>query len=91
MKRTVLALTTTALMTVSFCAIAAKPVKITPGAKGVASDGAAFRGYVVQCSNGKKQPLTAWNNGRKWCIGQESQENCSKKQIKAAKKACKLS
>ena len=91
MKRTALALLTMAMMTASVGALAAKPVKITPADKGVAADGAEYRNYVVQCSNGKKQPLTSWKSGRKWCIGQASQENCSKKQIKAAKKACKLS
>ncbi len=78
-------------MAVSLSATAAKPVKITPGSKGVAENGDKFRNYIVQCSNGKKQPLTSWAKGKKWCVGQESAENCAKKQIKAAKKACKLS
>ncbi len=91
MKKSVITLLGVSLLAVSLGATAAKPVKITPGAKGVAAGGEKFRNYVVQCSNGKKQPLTSWNNGKKWCVGQESGENCAKKQIKAAKKACKLS
>ena len=79
-----------ALMTVSFGALAAKPTKITPGADGKTADGTEFRNYTVSCSDGKMQPLTSWDDGKKWCIGQESQESCEKKQIKAAKKACKL-
>lgn len=75
----------------STSALAAKPVKITPGKKGVADSGDNFRNYVVQCSNGKKLPLTSWKNGKEWCIGERSTENCSKKQIKAAKGACKVS
>ena len=90
MKKSVITVLAVSLMTVSLGATAAKPVKITPGSKGVASSGENFRNYVVQCSNGKKQPLTAWNKGKKWCVGQESGLNCTKKQIKAAKKACKL-
>lgn len=70
-------------------AMAAKPVKITPGEKGSTADG-DFRKYNVKCSNGKIQPVTSWKNGKEWCVGEESKENCSKKQIKAAKKACKL-
>lgn len=68
---------------------AAKPVKITPGNKGGAS-GAEFRNYTVECSNGKSQSLTAWDGGKKWCLGKDSQNDCVKKQIKAAKSACKL-
>jgi len=73
----------------SISAYAAKPVKITPGENGVAG-GAEFRNYVVECSNGKKRPLTSWDNGKKWCVGQSPDENCAKKQIKAAKTACKI-
>ncbi len=79
------------MMIISSSAYSAKPVKITPGPKGVAVNGEKFRNYVVQCSNGKKMPLTAWKGGRKWCMGEGSEENCSKKQIKAAKSACKIS
>ena len=90
MNKLIFPIITTVLMTVSLSAVAAKPVKITPGSKGVAADGSAFRNYEVQCSNGKKQPITSWDNGQKWCVGEASQENCTKKQIKAAKIACKL-
>lgn len=67
---------------------AAKPVKMTPGSEG-SKDGQAYRNYTVECSNGKKHPLTSWNAGKQWCIGEASQEECVKKQIKAAKMACK--
>lgn len=74
---------------VSQSAYAAKPVKITPGNKGD-SGGAEFRNYTVECSNGKSQSLTSWDGGKKWCLGKDSQNNCVKKQIKAAKTACKI-
>ncbi len=90
MKTTIITVVTTALLTVSVSALAAKPVKISPGAKGVAADGSKFRNYMVSCSNGKKQSLTSWKNGKQWCVGAESQRDCTKKQIKAAKTACKL-
>ena len=91
MKKSLLIVLSVALMGVVLNASAAKPVKITPGSKGVADNGDKYRNYVVQCSNGKKQPLTSWRNGKKWCVGQESADNCAKKQIKAAKTACKVS
>jgi hypothetical protein len=43
----------------------------------------------VKCSNGKKAELTAWDNRHKWCVGDATSEVCEKKQIKAAKAACK--
>lgn len=90
MKKFFVSLASVALIAASATALAAKPVKITPGSKGVAEGGEEYRNYVVQCSNGKKQPLTAWEGGKKWCVGQDSDDNCAKKQIKAAKAACKL-
>jgi len=88
MKKIVMGYLATAII-FSPPAFSAKPVKITPGNKGDAS-GAEFRNYVVECSNGKKQLLTSWENEKKWCLGEGSQKDCAKKQIKAAKTACKL-
>ena len=88
MKHVRLPLATLAALVLSFAVNAAKPVKITPGNAGEL-DGQTFRNYQVECSNGKKQPLTSWEGGKKWCFGQNSQSDCVKKQIKAAKSACK--
>lgn len=76
------------VLLVTLPAYAAKPVKITPGKEG-ATNGQEFRNYTVECSNGRKLPITSWESGKRWCIGDASQENCAKKQIKAAKVACK--
>lgn len=73
----------------SLNALAAKPTSITFEADGVSPDGVAYATYIVKCSDGDLQPLTAWDDRKKWCVGKESTENCSKKQIKAAKSACK--
>lgn len=72
-------------------AFAAKPVKITPGAtKTHEATGETYREYVVECSNGKKYPIESWTSRKKWCLEQGiSEDECWKKQIKAAKKACK--
>lgn len=70
---------------------AAKPTSIVFESNGETAEGIEFAQYSVKCSNGKKVQLTAWDNRKKWCVGEESQENCEKKQIKAAKAACKAS
>lgn len=85
-----LALTTVLLATAS-ASFAAKPTSIVFEANGKTADGTEFGQYAVKCSNGKKMQLTAWDNRGQWCVGAESKEGCEKKQIKAAKAACKAS
>ncbi|MBT4523048.1 MAG: hypothetical protein HOC23_23850 [Halieaceae bacterium] len=82
---------TAALLAASATSFAAKPTSIVFESNGETADGTSFANYSVKCSNGKKVPLTAWDSRRKWCQGAESSENCEKKQIKAAKTACKVS
>lgn len=79
------------LLALSVSALAAKPTSIVFDSNGTTADGTPYGSYQVKCSNGKKQPLTAWDNRKKWCVGDASSEACEKKQIKAAKKACKVS
>jgi len=78
-----------ALIGISAASFAAKPTSIVFNANGETADGTAYATYTVKCSNGKKAELTAWNNRRKWCVGDSASETCEKKQIKAAKAACK--
>ncbi len=79
------------LLVLSTSALAAKPTSIVFDSTGTTADGTQYGSYSVKCSNGKKQPLTAWDNRKKWCVGDAASEECTKKQIKAAKKACKAS
>jgi hypothetical protein len=79
------------LLVLSASALASKPVSIVFEDNGTTADGAEYGNYQVKCSNGKQMPLTAWENRKKWCVGAQSTENCHKKQIKAAKEACKAS
>jgi hypothetical protein len=79
------------LLALSATALAAKPTSIVFDSNGTTDDGMPYSSYMVKCSNGKQYPLTAWDNRKKWCVGDASSENCEKKQIKAAKKACKAS
>lgn len=78
-----------ALLTASAGSFAAKPTSIVFQANGETADGTPYAEYMVKCSNGKEAPLTAWNKRRKWCVGDTSSEECERKQIKAAKAACK--
>ena len=80
---------TTALVVFSASSFAAKPTSIVFDANATAGDGTAYAKYTVKCSNGKKAELTAWNNRAKWCVGDASSQACEKKQINAAKDACK--
>lgn len=81
----------TALVAFSASSFAAKPTSIVFVANAENSEGTPYATYTVKCSNGKKAELTAWDNRRKWCVGDASSEECQKKQIKAAKAACKAS
>ncbi len=78
-----------ALILFSAGSLAAKPTSIVFNSKAATGDGTAYSTYTVKCSNGKKAELTAWNNRGKWCVGDATSETCEKKQINAAKDACK--
>ena len=80
---------TAALVIVSASSFAAKPTSIVFDANAASGDGTPYAKYTVKCSNGKKAELTAWDNRSKWCVGDASSQNCEKKQINAAKDACK--
>jgi len=80
---------TTLLLIFSAGSMAAKPTRIVFAANAATSDGTPYASYTVKCSNGKKVGLTAWDKRGKWCVGDATSEQCEKKQIKAAKAACK--
>ena len=80
-----------ALAAFSAGSMAAKPTSIVFQSNQETAEGTAFASYTVKCSNGKKVDVTAWDGRRKWCVGGADSENCSKKQISAAKDACKAS
>ena len=78
-----------ALASLSATSFAAKPTSIVFDSNNETTEGTAFATYMVKCSNGKKHELTAWDGRKKWCVGDADSEQCEKKQIKAAKAACK--
>lgn len=81
-------ITASALLAVSAASFAAKPTSIVFQSNEEAADGQAYSVYQVKCSNGKSATMSAWENRRKWCVGTELNDECEKKQIKAAKEAC---
>lgn len=89
MNKSFFAIIAAAGLALSANAFAAKPTSITFDSDSKTADGKEYALYVVKCSNGEQQPLTAWDKRKKWCVGKDSQENCHKKQIRAAKQACK--
>jgi hypothetical protein len=76
------------LLALSSGAYAAKPTSIVFQGNQETADGTAYTEYLVKCSNGKTATMTAWDNRRQWCVGNEQNEQCERKQIKAAKAAC---
>jgi len=81
--------TAAALVIFSASSFAAKPTSIVFNSNAETSDGTPYGTYTVKCSNGQKVELTAWDNRGKWCVGDADSESCEKKQIRAAKAACK--
>ena len=79
----------TALVVFSASSLAARPTSIVFDSNSADTDGKSYAKYIVKCSNGKKAKLTAWDNRKKWCVGDASSDVCEKKQINAAKGACK--
>lgn len=80
-----------AVVAFSASSFAAKPRAIEFENKFETDQGERFSQYTVTCSNGKEMPLTSWESPNKWCPGEASLENCEKRQVKAAKAACKAS
>ena len=78
----------TVLLSLPAIAFGAKPTSIAFDGYANTEEGKKFAKYVVKCSNGKSQPISAWDNRRNWCVGEESRDNCHSKQLKAAKAAC---
>lgn len=79
------------LMLLSAASQAARPTSIVFDTNAETKDGRPYAQFTVRCNDGRRVPLTAWDDRRMWCIGEIAQpENlsCDKKQISAAKTAC---
>lgn len=73
----------------STAALAAKPTSVTFIESLNTADGVEYAYYQVKCSNGSILDVSAWDKRKLWCPGKGLKDDCSKKQIKVAKKVCK--
>jgi hypothetical protein len=78
------------LLSVSSITFAVRPTGIDFDGYANTEEGEKYARFVVECSNGRSQAITAWDNRRNWCIGEESRESCHSKQLKAARAACNI-
>ena len=69
-------------------ALASKPLTVEH-IQDIVDNNHSYSHYVVKCSNGNTADISAWDNRNKWCIGKGRKDDCSKQQIKAARKVCR--
>ena len=78
------------MLALSLEVLAAKPAGISFKETKTNAEGTEYQLYSVKCSNGQQRDISAWNNRKLWCLGTAIEDDqCEKKQIKIAKKACK--
>lgn len=77
------------LTLVSATALAAKPTSITYVKEVPVGDDEIYAEYVVKCSDNQEKSISSWDNRKTWCQGVGEKNDCERKQIMAAKKACK--
>ncbi len=77
-----------ALTVMAGTAFAAKPTSIVY-VQEVPVGEEIYAQFKVKCSDGTEKEVSAWDNRKLWCQGVGAKEDCDKKQIAAAKKACK--
>ncbi|PCK07624.1 MAG: hypothetical protein COA42_13425 [Alteromonadaceae bacterium] len=68
---------------------AAQPTSVKMIEDIIMADDSIYTYYVVKCSNGAKVDVSSWGGNKLWCLGKGIKNECKKKQIKIAKKACK--
>ena len=77
------------LLTFSTLCLAGKPTSVKYVEDLVVNNSVIYSHYRVTCSDGKVADISAWDRQTKWCVGKGRQDNCSRQQIKAAKKVCR--
>ena len=88
MKLKTILLTAVVAMTATQ-AFAARPVSIKYVEDIVVEGDQIYSHYVVSCSSGESKDISAWDKRKSWCVGKGAKDDCSKKQIKTAKKVCR--
>jgi hypothetical protein len=87
MKRELIAAAVLALMAGG--ALAAKPTSIIYVKEVPLANDEIYAQFKVKCSDGSEKEVSAWDNRKLWCQGVGEKSDCDKKQISAAKTACK--
>lgn len=77
------------LLVICLPVLAAKPVSIKYREEIVVDDSRTYTHYIVKCTDGKELDMSSWDSGKRWCVGKGLENECSKKQIRIAKKLCK--
>ncbi len=77
-----------ALLLISASSQAARPTSIVFETLAETGDGTPYALFSVKCNDGRSVRLTAWEERRKWCVGDNNSGDCARKQISAAKNAC---
>lgn len=77
-----------ALTVMAGAAFAGKPTSIVY-VQEIPLDDEIYAQFKVKCSDGEEKDVSAWDNRKLWCQGIGLKTECDKKQIMAAKKACK--
>ncbi len=84
-KRILMAAVITAFAGAAF---AAKPTSIVY-VQEVPVGNEIYAQFKVKCSDNTEKDVSAWDNRKLWCQGIGTKDDCDKKQIASAKKACK--
>lgn len=77
-----------ALLLISASSHAARPTSIVFETLAETGEGTPYALFSVKCNDGRSVRLTAWENRRKWCVGDDASGDCARKQINAARTAC---
>lgn len=72
---------------ISLNAFANQPRDIRHEAKRTTFFGEEYRIYSVRCFDGSRGKISAWEGGRKWCIGTRKGD-CAISQMEAARRIC---
>ncbi len=81
-------LTMAMLPSFSCLAQAVVPIAVIFSETQVSQSGEEYARYLVQCSDGRRHTITAWQERTLWCADAERNLNCSQVQVKVAHNAC---
>ncbi len=78
-----------AIASICISAHAAQPQSVKHIEDIILPDDTIYGYYLVKCSDGREESVSAWNEKKLWCAGKGNKDNCQKKQLKIAKVVCR--